>query len=108
MAEFITLYGPYVALLLVFLSWAGKNVWPVLVKRDEQEREERRQERQTLIELVKNNTEAMTKVTGAVDRLNDTVTFLSRDVAHIYSSLNLSRPERLDEEGLILPPSAHK
>lgn len=38
MAEFVTLYGPYVALILVFLSWAAKNIWPVIVKRDEADR----------------------------------------------------------------------
>ena len=45
MAEFVSLYGPYMALLLVGLSWAAKNIWPVLVKRDEQERQERREEK---------------------------------------------------------------
>ena len=40
MTEFVTIYGPYVALILVGLSWAAKNVWPVIVKRDEQERGE--------------------------------------------------------------------
>ncbi len=87
MAEFVTLYGPYLALILVFLSWAGKNVWPVLVKRDEAERQERREERAQLIELVKNNTEAMTRVATAVE-------VLSRDVSFIYTHLNLTRPER--------------
>lgn len=87
MGEFVTLYGPYVALLLVFASWAGKNVWPVLVRRDEQEREERREERAQLIELVKNNTQAMTHVATAVE-------VLSRDVGHLYTHLNLTRPER--------------
>jgi hypothetical protein len=87
MAEFVTLYGPYVALILVFLSWAAKNVWPVLVKHEEQEREERAQ----LIELVKNNTQAMTHVATAVE-------VLSRDVGHLYTHLNLARPERPVEE----------
>ena len=90
MAEFVALYGPYVALILVALSWAARNVWPVLVKRDEQEREERREERAQLIELVKNNTEAMTRVATAVE-------VLSRDVSHIYLHLGLARPERPDE-----------
>lgn len=92
MAEFVTIYGPYMALLLVGLSWAAKNVWPVLVKRDEQEREERRQERATLIELVKNNTAAMTHVATAVE-------VLSRDVGHLYTHLNLARPERPTDDG---------
>src|SRR4051812_23143957 len=101
MAEFVSLYGPYMALLLVGLSWAGKNVWPVIVKRDEAERQDRREERATLIELVKNNTAAMTHVATAVE-------VLSRDVGHLYTHLNLTRPERPTEDGLILPHSAQK
>lgn len=85
MAEYVTLYGPYVALLLVGLSWAGKNIWPVLVKRDEADRQERREERAQLVELVKNNTAAMTHVATAVE-------VLSRDVGHLYTHLNLTRP----------------
>ena len=91
MAEFVALYGPYVALLLVGLSWAARNVWPVIVKRDEAERQERREERAQLIELVKNNTAAMTHVATAVE-------VLSRDVTHLYTHFNLSRPERPDGE----------
>lgn len=87
MAEFVILYGPYAALLLVGLSWAARNVWPVLVKRDEQEREERREEWAQLVALVKNNTQAMTRVAAAVE-------YLIRDVSHIYTHLNLPRPER--------------
>ncbi len=102
MAEFVTLYGPYVALILVFLSWAGKNVWPFLVKQNEAERQERREERAQLVELVKNNTAAMTHVATAVE-------VLSRDVGHLYTHLNLARPERPVEDGtIILPHSAQK
>lgn len=97
MAEFVTIYGPYAALILVALSWAAKNVWPVIIKRDEAERLDRREERGQLIELVKNNTAAMTHVATAVE-------VLSRDVGHLYTHLNLTRPERPNEEGLILPP----
>src|SRR5215217_1611157 len=98
MTEFVTLYGPYAALLLVGLSWVAKNVWPLLVKRDEQDRQERREERAQLVELVKNNTAAMTEVTGAINRLNDTVSILSRDVGFVYMHLGIDRPTTQDHE----------
>ena len=98
MAELVSLYGPYLALLLVGLGWLGKNVWPVLVRRDEQEREERREERNQLIELVKNNTAVMSEVKEVVRQNTRATEFLSRDVAHIYAQLNLPRPARPGEE----------
>lgn len=101
MSEFITLYGLYLALIIALASWAGKNVWPVLVKRDEAGREERRQERSQLIEIIQKNTEAFTRNTDAVEHLSDTlleikqaVGDLSTDVTVIYTHLQLSRPER--------------
>jgi hypothetical protein len=109
MAEFVTLYGPYLALILVFASWVGKNVWPVLVKREEAEREERRQERAQLIDIVQKNTEAFTRNTDAVEHLSDTlleikqaVGDLSTDVTVIYTHLQLSRPERTDKKLVVL------
>lgn len=94
MTDLISVYGPYLALALVALGWAARNIWPAIIKRDEAERAERREERQQLIELVRNNTAAMTEVRAAIDRLNDTVGFLSRDIGHIYVHLNLPRPTR--------------
>lgn len=101
MSEFVTLYGPYAALILVAFSWAARNVWPVLVRRDEAEREERRQERGQLIEIIQKNTEAFTRNTDAVEHLSETlleikqaVGDLSTDVTVIYTHLQLSRPER--------------
>jgi hypothetical protein len=117
MEELIKLYGPYLAPGLIAVSWLANKVWPFLSekvyanhvarekeereekrRREEAEREERRQERLQLVELVKNNTSAMTQVTGAIDRLNDTVAVLSRDVLYIYTKLDLERPGEREKE----------
>lgn len=108
MGEFVTLYGPYAALILVFLSWAGKNIWPVLVKREEADRAERREERNQLVSLIKDNISVIAEVKEVIRHNTYVVETLSRDVSHLYTTLNLSRPERPDEDGLILPPSAQK
>lgn len=92
--------GAFVLALLQLIINKGPlalgRIYADRIKQEEAERAERREERGQLIELVKNNTAAMTHVATAVE-------VLSRDVSHLYTILQVPRPsspgeiKRVDE-----------
>lgn len=101
-------------LTITKLPFVAGRLYNDRLARDKEEREERRRREDRLIELVQNNTVAMTRTAETLSRLDDTmheiktvVTDHTTDITRILDYLNLTRPQR-PVEGLILPQDLHK